>query len=1112
MIENILPEDTLETGFRTKANNAFDEIINNDPFIEDGVVKFPKHGGSEWTMDLSTLYYTKDQVLDQLSPYDQYATESLSGRVMRATFDMLAIGTDTTRYTSTAGVKWMIENTATLIDDYTIGVHNFEFGNVYLKADGNTNVGVNVYDGTDAIIASINSKDTGWELLSEQNEYKANLDFSNLVADVNIDLSNLATTSLSGSWNLGGNALDAIKDIGSTTNYNWNLIHNENTIATVGSSGIGIGTTSPLSKLHTLVTTAESLTEGANSARLYSSATGTGTAGVLGANLIFGQRWFNTSDTIIRTGGLSGIKTAGDGNFGGGVALLYQTADNVALSVGAVLQHDGYFGIGTTTPSYKLDVVGTGHFSGAVTFDTVPSSLQDATSANHLVRYSQWIASTSIKYLPTAVKTVSLTNITLSGTQTINGVALIAGDRILVAGQTTGANNGVYVVDASIWTRASDSDTDAELRGFIVSISGGTYTGYKYINTNTSTITVGTTAITYAEFSNNIEIDPVFTAWRDQERTANTIWAAPIGVNGAATWRALSVALGSQVTGVLPIANGGTGSSTQNFVDLTTTQTVGGLKTFSGALTAQSITASTGSLSAQNFSAYGITYNTLDSSMIQSGQQMFFNFKPLVFRASQYAFDRGNVVIGGNTGGLPTDFAFGTERLQVNGNIRYNNLLKPNNVAGTNGQVLATNGTQDAWKTLTVSDISDIASTYQPILPSGTSGQFLVKDSEGDLNFMDLKIRPIGLSLERIAVGNTDHYLGEQPHFLFKDKRHIQIARITDNTKQLNIGLVKKSNNGFIEQVGGSLNITATGGLYMTDFATPNQPLRMLTIDSSGKLSVSSIAGGGTAQSSLASTHIGFGINNVLGSSSNFKYLEDRYLQFTGSSANVNIGATGSGGTGFVESVNGNLLLQARSTYGVIVDVGFFQVDALGGGGTKMVVVDNDGKFATQTIPSGGSSQNIDQVLTTGNTVDNKTIIFENTTQNYFLFKEGSSATVGGISLETDSADYLAMSSNTGYGILIDSAENLLLLGNNTTIGYSNSTSLISLHGMPFNFNENAQNSGLGENGNEWGSGFNQGSPQAGDRMLFFYDGTRWVPSHVHTYAGAGGKTYLTID
>lgn len=46
----------------------------------------------------------------------------------------------------------------------------------------------------------------------------------------------------------------------------------------------------------------------------------------------------------------------------------------------------------------------------------------------------------------------------------------------------------------------------------------------------------------------------------------------------------LPVDLTSQVTGVLPIANGGTGSATQNFVDLTTSQTIGGTKTFSSTI------------------------------------------------------------------------------------------------------------------------------------------------------------------------------------------------------------------------------------------------------------------------------------------------------------------------------------------------------------------------------------------------------------------------------------------------------------------------------------------------------------------------------------------------
>jgi len=54
-----------------------------------------------------------------------------------------------------------------------------------------------------------------------------------------------------------------------------------------------------------------------------------------------------------------------------------------------------------------------------------------------------------------------------------------------------------------------------------------------------------------------------------------------------------TVDLTTEVTGILPIANGGTGSATQNFVDLTTGQTVAGAKTFTGTPTAFTPTAST---------------------------------------------------------------------------------------------------------------------------------------------------------------------------------------------------------------------------------------------------------------------------------------------------------------------------------------------------------------------------------------------------------------------------------------------------------------------------------------------------------------------------------------
>jgi hypothetical protein len=70
-------------------------------------------------------------------------------------------------------------------------------------------------------------------------------------------------------------------------------------------------------------------------------------------------------------------------------------------------------------------------------------------------------------------------NITLSGTQTIDGIGVIAGERVLVKEQTTAANNGVYVVAASTWSRSTDADTNTKIAAAQVPILKGTANGGK---------------------------------------------------------------------------------------------------------------------------------------------------------------------------------------------------------------------------------------------------------------------------------------------------------------------------------------------------------------------------------------------------------------------------------------------------------------------------------------------------------------------------------------------------------------------------------------------------------------------------------------------------------
>lgn len=94
-------------------------------------------------------------------------------------------------------------------------------------------------------------------------------------------------------------------------------------------------------------------------------------------------------------------------------------------------------------------------------------------------------------------------NITLSGTQTIDGVAVIAGDRVLVKNQTTGSENGIYLCAAGAWTRATDADTSAKLTAgaFTFIEEGSTLADTGWVLSTNQPVVVGTTALTFNQFS-----------------------------------------------------------------------------------------------------------------------------------------------------------------------------------------------------------------------------------------------------------------------------------------------------------------------------------------------------------------------------------------------------------------------------------------------------------------------------------------------------------------------------------------------------------------------------------------------------------------------------------
>jgi hypothetical protein len=102
-----------------------------------------------------------------------------------------------------------------------------------------------------------------------------------------------------------------------------------------------------------------------------------------------------------------------------------------------------------------------------------------------------------------SVRAASTANIaTLSGPMTLDGVALVAGDRVLVKDQTTAGQNGIYVVAAGAWARSPDADTWGELVSAYVFVESGTVNAdMGYLATVDPGGALGTTAVAFVQFT-----------------------------------------------------------------------------------------------------------------------------------------------------------------------------------------------------------------------------------------------------------------------------------------------------------------------------------------------------------------------------------------------------------------------------------------------------------------------------------------------------------------------------------------------------------------------------------------------------------------------------------
>jgi Na+-transporting NADH:ubiquinone oxidoreductase subunit NqrD len=179
-----------------------------------------------------------------------------------------------------------------------------------------------------------------------------------------------------------------------------------------------------------------------------------------------------------------------------------------------------------------------------------------------------------------------------NGALSVDGVAVVAGNRILVKNEVAGANNGVYTVTQVgsgaapyILTRATDFDSagtgvdQIDAGDFFLVTAGSTQSNTSWVQQTPLPITVGTTAIVFTQFAapvlysagTGLTLGGTVFSVTNTGVTANTYGSASsvpvIAVNAqgqitSASSTSIAIAASQITSGALPVANGGTGQTT----------------------------------------------------------------------------------------------------------------------------------------------------------------------------------------------------------------------------------------------------------------------------------------------------------------------------------------------------------------------------------------------------------------------------------------------------------------------------------------------------------------------------------------------------------------------
>ena len=196
--------------------------------------------------------------------------------------------------------------------------------------------------------------------------------------------------------------------------------------------------------------------------------------------------------------------------------------------------------------------------SQKITNLATPTADGDAASKSYVDGVSQGLD------IKEAVKVATTANITLSGTQTIDGVAVSADERVLVKDQSTQSQNGLYLCKSGSWARTDDLAAGSDASSVFVFVDQGTVNSENgfVCTTSKGSAVVGSNNLAFTQFSGAGQI----TASDGLSKSGNTL-SVDLKSNGGLAIESGEIAVkldASSITGTLAVSDGGTGGTSSS--------------------------------------------------------------------------------------------------------------------------------------------------------------------------------------------------------------------------------------------------------------------------------------------------------------------------------------------------------------------------------------------------------------------------------------------------------------------------------------------------------------------------------------------------------------------